>query len=211
MTAPATRTARSDRLDLEYVGDLEIVVLPDVFNPVLMRTGEFFASVLMSAQIGPLERVLDMGTGSGVCALVAAQRARQVVAVDLNPAAVRCARLNAQLNRCAHKVDVRCGDLFAPVAGERFDLILFNPPFLTGTPQTDYDRAWRSMDAVPRFAAGLRQHLSDSGRALVLLSTFGEATQLIGHFSDYRLISRQFATRLYDNETLTLYLVIAPP
>ena len=99
--------------------------------------------------------VLDMGTGSGVCAVIAARHARRVVAVDINAAAVRCARINALLNHVEQKIEVRHGDLFAPCAGERFDLILFNPPFLRGPPRDDRDRAWRSTDVAERFAAGL--------------------------------------------------------
>ncbi len=61
--------------------------------------------------------------------------ARRVVAVDINPAAVRCAQINALLNQLEQRIEVRRGDLFAPVAGERFDLVLFNPPFLRGAPR----------------------------------------------------------------------------
>jgi release factor glutamine methyltransferase len=209
MTAVGKSTIRNTRLDFELVAGLRIVVLPEVFNPVRMRSGEFLASVIDSDLIGHPHRVLDMGTGSGVCAVIAARRAQQVVAVDINTAAVRCAQLNARRNRSAHKLDVRQGDLFAPVAGERFDLILFNPPFLLGAPQSNYDRAWRSVDVVPRFAACLGQHLNPGGKALVLLSTYGNSTQMISHFSQSGMVTREFATRHYDNETLTIYQVTA--
>ena len=62
-----------------------------------------------------------MGTGSGVGAVFAAQWARRVVAVDINPAAVRCARINALLNHVEDRVDVVEGDLFEPIGGQRFD------------------------------------------------------------------------------------------
>ena len=52
------------------------------------------------------------------------------MAVDINPEAVRCAGINALLNHFEHKIEVRHGDLFAAVPAERFDLIVFNPPFL---------------------------------------------------------------------------------
>ena len=98
-----------------------------------------------------------------------------MVAVDISPAAVRCARLNALLNGLEERVDVREGDLFAPLGRERFDLVLFNPPFLIGPPRDHRDAAWRSVDAARRFAAGLEVHLAPSGEALVLLSSFGDA------------------------------------
>lgn len=170
---------RYDDFRVERVLGTPLLVTPSVFNPLLPRTGAFLASRL-DAQVVPGDaEVLDMGTGSGVCAIFAARHARRVVAVDLNVEAVRCARLNVMLNHLEHGIEVRPGDLFAPVAGERFDLILFNPPFLRGTPRDDRDRAWRSEDVAERFAAGARAHLKPAGTALVVLSTFGGGG---GHF-----------------------------
>jgi len=133
--------ARYDDFRLEHVADLAILVIPGVANPKLLRTGAFFAEQIDVRPLSPGAAVLDMGTGSGVCALTAARRARRVVAVDVSPAAVRCARINVLLNRLEERIDVREGDLFAPLAGERFDLVLFNPPFLVGAPKDHRDAA----------------------------------------------------------------------
>ena len=86
---------RLSRIVLERVRDLEIVVLPHVFNPHLFYTSDFFISHLDSKSIPSGSRVLDMGTGSGVCAVVAASLGNQVVAVDIDLDATRCARINA--------------------------------------------------------------------------------------------------------------------
>ena len=137
-----------DDFRLEHVHGVPLLVTPTVFNPKLLRTGDFLAAQINCTRIPPDAAVLDMGTGSGICAVIAARHARRVVAVDINPAAVRCAKVNALLNHVEHKIDVRYGDLFAPVAGERFDVILFNPPFLRGAPRDDRDRAWRSTDVA---------------------------------------------------------------
>src|SRR5579864_7638800 len=139
-----TGKARYDDFRLERVHGIPFVVTPSVFNPKVPRTGEFLASQIDARLVRQDWEVLDMGTGSGVCAVFAAKHARRVVAVDINEAAVRCADINARLNHLEHKIDVRQGDLFAPVQGEKFDLILFNPPFLRGTPTDDRDKAWRS-------------------------------------------------------------------
>jgi hypothetical protein len=74
-------------------------------------------------------RSLDLGTGCGVLALLAAAHSEQVVAVDSNPRAVHLTAFNAQLNGVAN-VGFREGDLFTPVAGQTFDLIVCNPPFV---------------------------------------------------------------------------------
>ena len=144
---------------LEEVLGRPLVVLPSVFNPKFLRTGAFVAESLSAVLVPPGARVLDLGTGTGVAALIAAEWAESVVAIDINPEAVRAARINTLLNRLETKIDVRLGDLFAPVAGERFDVVLFNPPFYRGTPRDFRDRAWRSPDMDQRFAPELGNHL----------------------------------------------------
>jgi release factor glutamine methyltransferase len=203
---------RYDDFRLERVLDLRILVIPGVANPKLLRTGAFFASEIDACAIAPDAAVLDMGTGSGVCALAAARRARRVVAVDVSTAAVRCARVNALLNDLDERVDIREGDLFAPLAGERFDLVLFNPPFLLGAPKDHRDAAWRSVDGAHRFAAGLGEHLAPGGAALVLLSSFGDACALYEaelRASGFRL--EVFARHRFVNETLTIVRATREP
>ncbi len=78
---------------------------------------------------------LDLGTGCGVQALLADDSYDRVVATDRNPRAAADARLAAALNRTV--LDVRTGDLLEPVAGESFDLVVSNPPFVVG-PQRRY-------------------------------------------------------------------------
>lgn len=77
----------------------------------------------------PNRSALDVGTGSGFQALLAAGHSERVVATDRNPRAVQMAAFNAALNGLAH-VECRAGDLFEPVGGEEFDLVVSNPPFI---------------------------------------------------------------------------------
>jgi release factor glutamine methyltransferase len=189
---------------LEDVGGLPLLVAPGVLNPRLTRSGDFFASRLRGDLLQRDAEVLDMGTGSGVCAVTAARQVRHVVAVDINPAAVRCARVNTLLNQCEDRVEVIQGDLFSTIGGRRFDVVLFNPPFLHGMPADDADRAWRSTDVAPRFAAGLRDHLQPSGFALVLLSSFGGAAAFVGQFRRHGFAMAVAGERDFINERLTL-------
>jgi len=200
-----TGKVRYDDFRLERVAGLPFVVMPSVFNPKIPRTGAFLASQIGSALVSRDAEVLDMGTGSGVCAVFAARHAQRVVAVDINPEAVRCARINVFLNHQESKVDVRLGDLFAPVSAERFDLILFNPPFLRGTPQNDRDRAWRSSDIAERFAAALGGHLKPGGCALVLLSSFGGAAAFLDEFRRHGFAVSVLAERRFVNEQLAIF------
>jgi release factor glutamine methyltransferase len=204
----ATGKHRYDAHRLERLPGLTLVVLPSVANPKLLRTGAFFASHLAGAVVCAGSRVLDLGTGSGVCALAAARQGAHAVGVDINPAAVRCARANALLNDLSAHTDFRHGDLFDAVAGERFDLVLFNPPFQLGTPRTPREAAWRSPDLARRFAAGLADHLLPGGSALVLLSSFGDAcAQFELELQGGGYVLDVAARRHFVNETLTLLRV----
>ena len=199
---------RHRRLTLEHVGDMPILVLPDVFNPTLFHTSEALVEQLAGLPLGPGTAVLDMGTGSGIGAIAAARRGAPVVAVDISPEAVRCARINALLNRVEELVEVRCGNLFEPVQGERFDLVMFNPPFYAGTPGDLWEHAWRSDDALDRFARDLPSVLSPSGRALVIVSSravgVGEA------IARHALQSRVIWERGLVNERLRVLQWTAP-
>lgn len=199
---------RYDDFRLERIHGVPFIVTPSVFNPKVPRTGEFLASHIHSNLVEREWDVLDMGTGSGVCAVFAAYHARRVVAVDINPAAVRCAGINALLNHLEHKIEVRNGDLFAPLQGERFDLVLFNPPFLRGAARDDRDRAWRSSDVAERFAADLAAHLNPGGFALVLLSTFGDCFIFLREFRARGFQISVLAERQFVNERLTIFKIV---
>jgi HemK-related putative methylase len=194
-----------DDFRLERVYGVPIVVMPSVCNPKSMRTGAFFASQLDAKLIAAEADVLDMGTGSGVCAVFAARHARSVVAVDINAEAVRCANINASLNHFEDKIDVRDGDLFTPLATQRFDLVLFNPPFLRGMPRNDRERAWRSSDVAERFAAGLGAHLKPGGSGYVLLSTFGDAPAFLEQLRKHGFAISLLAQRHFVNERLAIF------
>lgn len=196
---------RHNSLVLERVHGTAILVLPTVFNPHLFRTGAFLAGALDASVIPPGSSVLDMGTGSGVGAIFAARHARRVVAVDINPAAARCARINALMHHLEDRIEVREGDLFAPVGNERFDIVLFNPPYFRGAPADALDHAWRSNDVVERFAADLGDHLSPRGRALVVLSTDGDTRAFLRAFGIHGFTTTIAARRDFGNEVVTVY------
>ena len=118
----------------------------------------------------PAGRALDLGTGCGVQALHLAQHAGHVVATDVNPRALAMARLTAQLNGL--DIDVRDGSLFDPVAGETFDLIATNPPFVISPPGSEvlvYRDSGMPGDSVVRhLVENAASHLNDGGWCQIL-------------------------------------------
>jgi methylase of polypeptide subunit release factors len=118
-----------------------------------------------------VDRALDVGTGSGIHALLAAQHARQVIATDVNPRAIAYTKLNAALNGLRN-VECRQGSLFDPVEGETFDLITCNAPYVVSP-----ERRWVYRDSEfsedgvsERVILAAAEHLSAGGYAAMLVS-----------------------------------------
>jgi SAM-dependent methyltransferase len=115
-------------------------------------------------------RTLDLGAGGGVQALLAEDHSDVVVATDRNPRAVAHTRLSAALSGV--EVDARAGDLLEPVAGERFDLVVSNPPFVVG-PAARYtyrDAGLDGDDVSRRLVQELPGVLADGGTAVLLVN-----------------------------------------
>ncbi len=195
---------------VETLDGLTIQVVPGVFNPALFRVTPVFLGWLGEGLVPPDARVLDMGTGTGILAIAAARTATRITAVDRNPAAIECARINTRNNEVEDRVDLRLGDLFEPVANERFDLILCNPPYLMGEPKNDLEGAFLAGDFAERFARGLPEHLADGGRALVILSTIGEEDTFIEAFERVGLEVEIARRRDLISEVVTLFAVYSP-
>jgi methylase of polypeptide subunit release factors len=101
----------------------------------------------------PARRALDLGTGCGIQALHLTAHCERIVATDVSERALRYARLNAEL--AGLTLDLRVGDLFEPVEGERFDLVVSNPPFVitppdAGLPHYEYRDGGRGGDTLVR-------------------------------------------------------------
>ncbi|WP_405216429.1 methyltransferase [Agrococcus sp. Ld7] len=116
---------------------------------------------------------LDLGSGCGIIALHLRRMARQVVATDISARALWFTELTAALNG-VDGIETRLGSLFAPVAGERFDLIASNPPFVitpraAGVPSFEYRDGGHAGDALMVEVVGsVAEHLRPRGHARLL-------------------------------------------
>src|SRR5262249_10112062 len=123
-------------------------------------------------------RALDVGTGSGVQALLAAPHAAQVIATDVNPRALAFTELNAALNGFTN-VEARRGSLFEAVAGERFDLITCNAPYVV-SPENRWayrDSGLAGDEITRRVVRAAADHLADGGFATLLGSWIGASEE----------------------------------
>jgi methylase of polypeptide subunit release factors len=150
----------------------------------------------------PVDATLDLGTGCGIQAMHAARRSRRVVATDISERALDYARLNAALNGVTN-IEFRLGSLYEPVAGERFDRIVSNPPFVI-TPRRAEVPAYEYRDGgmvgdgiVEAVVEGAREHLVPGGVA-----------QLLGNWEERpRVGGLARATRWADDAGLESWLI----
>jgi methylase of polypeptide subunit release factors len=119
----------------------------------------------------PVSRALDLGTGCGIQALLAARHSERVIATDVNPRALAFADFNLRLNG-VENVELRLGDAFQPVADERFGLVVANPPYVVSPDSTyAYRDSGLPADELCRAIVGdAAAHLDDGGFAHVLVS-----------------------------------------
>jgi methylase of polypeptide subunit release factors len=147
-----------------------LVVSPGVHHP-----GPFLGLGVQALQraalraIPPGSRVLELGTGAGFWALRAAQQGFDVIATDLppvplEPVAQAASRLGVTL-RVLHS------NLFEALDGERFDAVLFNPPFHDAEPTSDDERAWCGGAVVRAFLATASRYLRPDGALYVIMPT----------------------------------------
>ena len=169
---------------MEFFG-LELKVPGDVYLP---REDSFLLAEVLEDEIQAGERVLDLGTGSGLLSLVAARRAEKVVGVDINKGAVNAARENSTRNGFENTCFFK-SDLFEEISGE-FDLVVFNPPYLPAGEENKKElqgsEQWlggeEGTEVIKEFSKSVSDYLSKGGRILMAISShtgLGETTEIL--------------------------------
>ena len=183
-----------DQAVIQYgpLGGKEILVLDDVFNPQLSRAACFFSEVLINRQlVKPGDRVLDIGGGTGVQAIAALELgAQSALSVDINPSAVENIKRNSDFLNLGTRLQARKSDLFDAIEDtETFDLILFNPPLVEGSPKGLWDRSVydEGYEVITGFFNKVSAYLNPNGKILLIFSSKAEEQgykNLIQNLSD---------------------------
>jgi ribosomal protein L3 glutamine methyltransferase len=164
----------------------ERVIVPRSFIGDLLRD----SLSVMIPDPDAVERVLDLCTGSGCLAILAARAFSnaQVDAVDISDGAIDVARQNVRDYDLDQRISVLASDLFMGVRGQRYDVILSNPPYVTAQAVADFPPEHRAepalahlggadgLDLVRRILKEARQHLTDNG---VLVVEIGSGRDLL--------------------------------
>jgi len=197
---------KSLRKQISY-DDLKFQILRNVYEPA--------EDTLLAAEnivVNEDDTVLDVGTGCGILAIIAAQKAKKAVAVDVNPYAIRCAKKNAEINKLAYKIDIRKGDLFQQIRkAEKFSLIIFNAPYLPSTPKER--RSWlgkswaggpTGRQVIDRFIEEAPSYLEENGKILLVQSSLGDINETLEKFREANLKAQVIAEKKVSFETIVV-------
>ena len=187
-------------------------------HPQVYEPAEDSFLLLQSLQVHPQDVILELGTGSGLIALECARQGAYVVCTDINPFAVQLTRRNISHNTHLLKgtIEIRHGDLFSVLnTHERFNTILFNPPYL---PTTRHEKVGGWFDVatdggpdglrvIRRFLDEVSAYLLPDGSAYFVFSSLSKRLTLEYYLKKLRLSARIVNRHLSDDEELDVYCI----
>lgn len=165
----------------------KFIVYPDVFSPKYFHDTEIFAS---HVPITPGQSFLEIGPGTGVISITAANKgAQRVVGIDINPRAVVNTHANILAHHLEDQVSVRRGDVYSALTEyEKFDTIFWNVPFglVLDNELSDLEKSIYSpgYESIERFIKEAKRHLNPFGKLLIGFSSTLGRLELVQKFCD---------------------------
>jgi release factor glutamine methyltransferase len=139
-------------------------------------------------------RALELCCGTGAVGLCISNKLESIIALDINPIAVKNTKQNYAKNGLTKMLDAIIGDLFSPLKKQAFDLILMNPPYLPDEEEEPKSLCWsgggRGRIIIDRFINGLGGFLGESGRALFVQSTLNGIDESLSMIKDQGMFGR---------------------
>lgn len=161
-----------------YYDELKVQVRKGVFHPAFFGSSLVFYHFLKKQALKN-KSLLEVGCGSGFLSLISAKHGAKVKAIDINPTAIDCTRLNAQENGLA--IDVLESNLFANLEAQVFDIIILNPPYFEGSPNSAGAYAWytgKEHQFFHTFFQELADYIHNNTRIWMILSEVCELARI---------------------------------
>ena len=195
--------------------DLTIELHPAVYEP-----SEDTFQLLEAFNVKKEDKVLEIGTGSGLISLVCAQNGANVVCTDVNPFAVELAKRNFLVNNSSlsGSYDIRLGNLFDVLTfDDKFDIIIFNPPYLptksnervggSGWFDIATDGGVDGLKVTKQFIDGLSNHLNKDGCAYFVFSSLSNRKKLETYISKADFTAKVVNSNRYNDEVIDIYCI----
>jgi len=198
-----------------HYGELVIELHHEVYE-----ASEDTFQILESIKINEDNTVLEVGTGCGLIALECARQGAKVICTDINPYAIELVKRNYLRNQPLLKgtVEIRCGDLFSVIkSNERFDIAIFNPPYLPTIPEERIggsgwfdiatDGGVDGLSLTKRYIEEVDRYLSKKGRAYFVFSSLSNRKKLDEYIFNTGLKSEVILSRFFNDEQIDIYCV----
>ncbi|MHA1835948.1 MAG: HemK2/MTQ2 family protein methyltransferase [Candidatus Odinarchaeia archaeon] len=150
-----------------------------------------------------------MGTGTGYIAIKIAPKVKSVIASDINPKAVKCAKINIRLNKLEDKIKVIQSNLFDTIPKTEFHSIIFNPPYILGKPNKLVEKSWLSENPIrliEKFIEQSKAFLKNKGLIQIGYSTIGPLKNIIKKFQNNGYKLRRVAEKKIMWETIKVLI-----
>jgi release factor glutamine methyltransferase len=172
---------RNFNLDIMKIGNFTIETLENVYEP---SDDSYLLAENLLVEKG--DEVLEIGTGTGIIAINASILAKSVIVTDINYDALKLAEKNIKTNKIKN-IKLCYGNLFEPLTNKKFDLILFNPPYLPTNREEvleddlnyAFDGGIDGMKIIKPFLNQLKSHLKDKGKVQMIQSSLSNVEETI--------------------------------
>jgi release factor glutamine methyltransferase len=190
-----------------FFEDYFFLVGENVYEP-----GEDTYLIAEKISVSSDDVVLDMGTGCGILAIIAAKKAKNVVGIDINPYAIKFATKNAEINCVKEKIEFRLGDLFKSIRQcERFSLILFNSPYLPS--EVNEEKSWigkawaggpNGREVIDNFIVKAPSFLIANGKIFLIQSSLSDINKTLDMFNELNIQAKIIAQLKFPFEKIVL-------